>query len=302
MPADHGARVERAAIALEGLSIGDAFGERFFVSPSMVEGLIASRALAPAPWPYTDDTEMAIAIFEVLSRYGRIFQDALASAFAKRYAFNPYRGYGETAHEILRAIAEGEAWKDASSRPFEGTGSMGNGAAMRVAPLGAYFADNFLEAAMEARASAEVTHAHPEGKAGAIAVAVAAAWASRSRTDPDPKPSTMFAAVLEHTPAGATKQAIERAASLPLDRPVGEAVEALGNGRRVIAEDTVPFALWCVARHLGSYEETLWTTVSGLGDRDTTCAIAGAIAVFTSKSPIPEVWAQSRETLRTYVR
>ena len=68
----------------------------------------------------------------------------------------------------------GTDWRDAARRPFRGAGSMGNGAAMRVAPLGAWFADDVARAVDEARRSAEVTHMHPEGIAGAVAVAVAA--------------------------------------------------------------------------------------------------------------------------------
>ena len=52
---------------------------------------------------------------------------------------------------------------------------------MRVAPLGAYFADALKTVVEQAQRSAEVTHAHPDGMAGAIAVAVAAAWAWRLR-------------------------------------------------------------------------------------------------------------------------
>jgi hypothetical protein len=40
--------LERAVLALEGLSVGDAFGERFFVHPDVVERLIELQAL-PAP-------------------------------------------------------------------------------------------------------------------------------------------------------------------------------------------------------------------------------------------------------------
>jgi hypothetical protein len=36
----------------------------------------------------------------------------------------------------------------------------------------------------------------------------------------------------------------------------------------VSGQDTVPFALWSAACHLNDYEEALWATVSGLGDRD----------------------------------
>ncbi len=52
-------RLERARISLEGLSVGDAFGERFFYHPDLVGALLDQRALPAPPWAYTDDTEMA---------------------------------------------------------------------------------------------------------------------------------------------------------------------------------------------------------------------------------------------------
>ena len=72
----------------------------------------------------------------------------------------------------------------------------------------------------------------------------------------------------------------------------------LGTGSKVTAADTVPFSLWCAARHLGDYEEALWTTVSGLGDRDTTCAIVGGIvALSCDPTVIPAAWFAAREPL-----
>jgi ADP-ribosylglycohydrolase len=60
----------------------------------------------------------------------------------------------------------------------------------------------------------------------------------------------------------------------------------------------VPFCLWAAAHHRGSYEEALWTTVSGLGDRDTTCAIVGGIvAMSAGVESIPKIWLESREPL-----
>src|SRR5262245_57447126 len=85
----------------------------------------------------------------------------------------------------LGGIREGRDWRALAYGGFRGMGSFGNGAAMRVAPLGAYFADRPLaEIAEQARLSAEVTHAHAEGIAGAIAVAVATALAWRRRATP----------------------------------------------------------------------------------------------------------------------
>ena len=79
---------------------------------------------------------------------------------------------------------------------------------------------------------------------------------------------------------------------------VQTAVEALGNGSRLLSDDTVPFSLWCAARNLGDYAEAIWTTVRGLGDRDTTCAIVGGIvALSAGEKSIPNDWRQSRESL-----
>jgi ADP-ribosylglycohydrolase len=64
--------LERALCSLEGLSVGDAFGECFFVHPDTVDYLIAARALPAPPWRFTDDTRMALSIVAVLRRHGRI--------------------------------------------------------------------------------------------------------------------------------------------------------------------------------------------------------------------------------------
>jgi len=297
-PADHSARLERALLSLEGLSVGDAFGERFFQPLGIATRMVERRETMPAPWGYTDDTEMALGIVQVLEEHGHMDQDALAKVFARRYRDNPRRGYGAMAHEILASIHEGEPWREVSSRAFGGTGSMGNGGAMRAAPVGAYFAGDLERVVTEARASAEVTHFHPDGQAGAIAVAVAAAWASEWPRTHAPA-SRLFEVVLDHTPPGATRQGLEAARALPLETlPVAAAME-LGNGARVISEDTVPFSVWCAARHLAQYEEALWSTVSAMGDRDTTCAIVGGIVVLSAgHESIPAAWLTAREQLK----
>jgi ADP-ribosylglycohydrolase len=286
-------RVSLAELSLTGLSVGDAFGEGFFINPAMVESLIAQRAFPKPRWRITDDTVMGASVIEVLRDFARIDQNALADRFARRYQMDDGRGYGPTAHDILQDLCRGIDWRTAAGRAFGGTGSMGNGGAMRAGPIGGYFFDDLGRAAVEARLSAEVTHAHPEGQAGAIAVAVAAAWA----VDPTADSASMFEAVLAHVPAGETRSGIERAARLPKNADVPVAVAELGNGSRVISQDTVPFALWCVARHLGDFEESLWTTVAGLGDRDTTCAIVGSIVALSPGATIPATWIEAREPL-----
>ena len=77
--------IERAKLSLDGLSVGDAFGERFFGPEELVTMLIQARAEPGRIWRYTDDTEMAISIVEVLERRSTVDQDALAEAFARRF-------------------------------------------------------------------------------------------------------------------------------------------------------------------------------------------------------------------------
>ena len=297
-PTDHAARLERVRLCLEGLSLGDAFGEKFF-DPAHQALFLPKRQLPPKSWPYTDDTAMALGIVEVLAQCGRIDQELLAQVFARNYAAAPHRGYGATARTVLQQIGAGVPWRQAAQAAFGGQGSLGNGGAMRSAVVGAYFADDLTRAAAEAKLSAEVTHLHPEGIAGAVAVAVAAGWAwqwrqYRGETDP----VGLLHLVVKLTPAGDTQQGIIHATDIPLEEWEFTAASALGNGSGVIAPDTVPFALWCAAAHLNNFVDAMWTAARVGGDRDTNCAIIGGIvALAVGRDGLPAEWLGYRESL-----
>jgi ADP-ribosylglycohydrolase len=280
-------RLRAAYLSLEGLSVGDALGR--------------GRGLGEADWTYSDDTEMAIAIIDVLREHQSIEQDALAAAFARRFIADPERGYGPMAYWLLYQLAEGKDWRVVSREPFKGQGSLGNGAAMRAAPIGAYFSENLGDVAEQAQRSAAITHAHPDGQAGAIAVAVAAAVA-REPGHGTERARTMFERVLEYTPDGLTREGIQVAMETRLDSPV-DAARALGDGTLIRSSDTVPLCLWCAAKHLDDYEaalETSWAAChSPASDRDTVCAIVGSIVVLaTGFESIPAGWHSAREALR----
>lgn len=290
------AQIRRAMMSLGGLSLGDAFGGTYFGSHA--ERMIFGRQTMPPPWQYSDDTMMAMSIVEILREVGRIDQDALAARFARRFVEQPNRGYGGGATQLLRHIAGGGDWRAAAGIMFGGAGSMGNGAAMRAGPLGAYFADNLDVVVREAKASAAVTHAHADGQAGAVAVAVAAAVFCRTSDvqSEDSLRTTLFQEVLARVDAGLTREGIERAAALSADCAPQIAAAQLGNGSRVLSSDTVPFCLWCAGRTPRDFVRAMWTTVAGLGDRDTTCAIVGSI-VASGREGLPETWLECREKL-----
>jgi ADP-ribosylglycohydrolase len=291
-------RLERALLSLQGLSCGDAFGECFYLPKSELIGKIEGRILAPAPWLVTDDTVMAISVVESLRVHGRIVEDWLADHFAAMYDIE--RGYGAAMCGLLDRIRSrgGSFWREESTALFGGRGSYGNGSAMRVAPLGAFFADDLDAVVEQAERSAITTHAHSEAVAGAIAVAVGAAIAWRTRLEPSLSHAEFLELVLAKTPESAVRTGIENALNV---RPLATAVEAagaLGNGWRITAMDTVPFVLWCAGRWPSDYEEAMWQTVSAGGDKDTTCAMVGGIvAIRTGLDGIPEEWRRRRELL-----
>ncbi|OJT27135.1 crystallin J1 [Archangium sp. Cb G35] len=288
---------ERAALSLEGLSTGDAFGDQFFRLGEQEESLITAKTVPPGSWPYTDDTEMALSVVAMIQRHGAIEQDALARDFAHHY--DPSRGYGPAMHRVLNAIREGQPWAEVTRREFSGQGSWGNGAAMRVGPLGAYFAGDMKAVVEQAHRSAEVTHAHPEALAGAIAVAVAAALAWNARQEnPLPGRAEFLDRILPFVPPSDVHSRLRKARDFPTSATLPFAVSVLGNGTGLSAQDTVPFALWCAGERLDDYEQALWLTVSGGGDRDTTCAMVGSIVVLaTGLERIPPSWRAAREPL-----
>jgi ADP-ribosylglycohydrolase len=292
----HIERMSRATRSLLGLNCGDAFGERFFLPPEVAKSLISQRAVPSKPWRFTDDTAMAISIAEILEEFGEIHPERLAENFGKRFLTDPHRGYGPAMHSLLPELAMNPAsWKYLAPRLFNGKGSFGNGAAMRASPIGAYFADDFKALVSQAELSAQITHSHSEGIAGAIAVAFAAGMAFKSANSRI-SAQQFLQEIFEQTPLSEVRLGIIKALQLPANATVEEAVGILGNGAKVSAQDTVPFCLWVAAHHLGNYEEALWTTVSGLGDRDTTCAIVGGIiAMSTAADGIPKPWLDACE-------
>lgn len=284
-------RLDLARDALAGLSVGDALGAQYFVPGNALPRIPAGR------WEWTDDTEMACSVFTELRDRGEIDQDELAALFADRC--EPYRGYGPGAVVILHRIRDGVPWQTAAGAAFGGTGSCGNGGAMRIAPLGAFFADDPDQVVEQATRACQVTHLHPEGVAGGVAVALAAAYTGGCRlAKASPTADGLFDFVLARLPDSEVRRRVERARQL-LGRSAAEVAFELGNGSRVLAQDTVPFTTWVAATHSDDYRQAVLTCVEVGGDIDTTGAIVGGIVSLVAE--VPADWLASREPLPDWV-
>ncbi|MFE5539283.1 ADP-ribosylglycohydrolase family protein [Streptomyces sp. NPDC056492] len=287
--------------SLHGLAFGDAFGDRWFgILRREGPGALDARIPPPEPlWPWSDDTAQALVLVRELAEGGgAVDQDRLALRLAEAYAADTHRGYGASMHDVLRRIGAGELWREVVAGQFGGQGSWGNGAAMRVAPLGAWLAEDLDAVAEGAAAQSRVSHHHPEAVTAAVAVAVAAALAARGRGGPAPSRPEFLLAVAERLPESDIRSGVRIAARMPEHTSVRHAAEVLGSGYRMSGPDTVPYALWCAAGHLDDLHEGLWSTVAGRGDIDTTCAmVGGVIAARTGTAALPPAWHAAREPL-----
>ncbi|OLF15750.1 hypothetical protein BU204_20305 [Actinophytocola xanthii] len=290
-------RLARAMASLLGTAVADALGDTIEHSADRHSPAdhTGTEGLPAPPWRWTDDTEMACSVVHVLAVHGRLDVDALSESFVAHY--DEQRNYGPGVDAMIREVGRrGASLGNLATETFGGAGSWGNGAAMRIAPLGAWYYDDPDQAAIDAEASAAITHTHREGIAGAVATAVAAAQAAAGAT-----PADMIDAVLRRTPAGTVHDGLRDAANLADASPT-EAAEKLGTGRKLSAADTVPLALWVAATHLDDYERAVRTAASVAEDVDTVCAIAGGIiAGRIGESAIPAEWRAASEPLPDWV-
>ena len=297
----HEERLARARVSLDGLSLGDSLGgflEGIGSQRAKRNNIVANRQIPNVEWHYTDDTNMALSIYSILRQYQEINSDELALSFAKYY--DRSRGYGAGVRRMMARIRNGDDWRDFNTTLYD-DGSFGNGGAMRVAPVGAYFADDMTLVIENARRSSEITHAHPEGIAGAIAVAVAVAVINNLPTQEKPSQSDFFSMILPHIPDSEVRENCFTASKIPLSLSTDEVSKTLGNGRHVSAMDTVPIALWVALKYLDNFEEAMWQLASIGGDVDTTCAIAGSIIASYSSGSIPKKWINTCEARPDWV-
>ena len=225
---------------------------------------------------YTDDTEMMIGLAETLGERVTVDEARLVRAFAENY--HPERGYGQGARRVIERMCRGKNWRALAATIFPG-GSFGNGAAMRVAPVGLVFADDPDEVWRQAAASALPTHTHPVGIEGAQVLALAVALLVRAETFDR---RAFYRTLRDRVVTEEFRWHLRVAAKL---RP-GDPVSGLGS--TLHAHRSVVTALACFANTPGDFEAAVGLAI-GLGDdTDTVAAMTGAlVGAFAGTAAIP---------------
>ena len=195
---------------------------------------------------FTDDTVMTVAVANALLRSReekKPFKPLLVKEMQTLGRRFPDAGYGGRFSLWLRMD---------DPRPYR---SFGNGSAMRVSPCG-LIAVTLEEAVALGRASAEVTHDHPEGIKGAEATAAAVFLAKTGRSR-------------------------EEIGGFIRERyyPLRETLDEIrpGYSFNETCQETVPQAFEAFLESTG-FEDAVRNAVSLGGDSDTLAAVTGAVA------------------------
>ncbi len=332
-------RVDRVRGCLLGMAVGDALGAPLEGLSSQqikshygwvrdyVDGVRAWKR-KPHRWRlpglYSDDTQQALAICDVLLENGRVDQERLADLYlglmTPKGAFvGAHRGIGRSFRQVLTAL---EGGMPAASCGQPGAGI---GAAMRIAPIALYFRDSpdqLFDAVMDASL---ITHRDIRSLGGAIAVAHAIRrlvageprdpafplWIASDLAKHDARIEADHGQTVTHRRehGRSMSRAIARAESL-LEMPRDQALRALvDEANRHGAEPecrrpTMGFPPACIPTCLyillttSSFEEALTEVVNLGGDSDTTGAILGAMAgALYGVQAIPERWLDGLRNL-----
>jgi poly(ADP-ribose) glycohydrolase ARH3 len=272
--------------ALLGTAVGDAIGAGWEgahpVDRAGAERRL-ERSVARRELNYTDDTQLALALAEHLLEVPTVDASAFAATILEH--FEPWRGYAGGMLRLVEVWHAGTPVDEAATAVFP-DGSFGNGAAMRVAPVGVRWSHDLERVREVAERQAAMTHAHPIGRDGAVVQALAVALAARRGAFGRDE----LLELVEVATTGEMRERVEAAAALAAARTHGAraVVQTLGNG--VVAHRSVATALWVAATAEG-FEEAMVLALGIGGDTDTIAAMAGAVVgAAHGDDAIPAAW------------
>jgi poly(ADP-ribose) glycohydrolase ARH3 len=267
------------------------YGKVYAVLKSPGSGLGSARLTSGV---YTDDTQMMIGVAESLVENRGFDPEHMARRFVENV--DPGRGYGPGTLNVLGRIRRGDPWDRPAKEMFGGTGSFGNGAAMRAAPIGLLYHNDRGKLRDVAERSSEITHAHPAGREGGVLIAAAVAlMLSHDPESLDAVSTCRELAGCVNPGAGELRRRMEAATELLHSTPSqSDVISILGND--VSAVCSVPAAIYSVLAHPKSFRGAVVYAVNLGGDTDTLGAMAGGVAgALHGVNAIPSEWLEALE-------
>jgi poly(ADP-ribose) glycohydrolase ARH3 len=280
--------------SLLGAALGDALGAPWEGHRIAGKHEIELIAKISHPLRYTDDTHMTIGVAESLIEYLGFNGKHMTERFIDNYSKEPWRGYGPGPPRIFGLIKSGIAWDEAAKHIYPG-GSFGNGAAMRVAPVGLFFWNNSARLREVAYLSSRITHSHVLGMEGAALQAMAIALAVAENSAKPFSWQSFLSILMNFATEDVYRAKIARFSSL-LDRSDDRqtVVRELGHG--IEAFNSVPTAIFAFLSHHQDFASTVIYAVSLGGDTDTIASMAGAISgAYLGIDAIPMGWRAQLE-------
>jgi len=281
-----------------GLILGTAVGDSLGLA---AEGISRRRAakMFRQPWRHcfflrwgmcSDDTELTVFVAQAL-----LAHPGDSNLFRKRLAWS--LRWWLLALPAGVGLATGRAiiklWLGFNPKK-SGVYSAGNGAAMRIAPIGAFFAHQPALLAEYVIASTLITHTDNKALIGSKAVAEVIAWIWRENLTLKPT-LPEFIILLRHVDADKEWQRlvdmIEQGLQQELTVSQFADLMDLNQGITGYIYYTVPMVLYAWYTHFGDFAQTLTSILNCGGDTDTTGAIVGAlVGSVTGEQGMPLPW------------
>jgi poly(ADP-ribose) glycohydrolase ARH3 len=282
--------------AILGCFLGDAFGAGF-------EGMTSDRARLHLGTlsekyrrTYTDDTDMTLALAESIVESGKVDPEHIAEKFSRLCDLT--RGYGMGTIQAVLALRRGAPWHQVSRIVFE-KGSFGNGAAMRVSPVGLLFHHDLEALRKGAMNQANITHTHPLGQWGAVMQASSVGMAlAQDPKRPFKKEEVLIQLreILWPGPVEYQKalNEMETIFAQGKNLEAKEVVRRLGNG--IEAHRSVPTASYIALTYSLDFQDAIKASISLGGDTDTIAGMVGTIVgAHVGEKGLPAEWIDQLE-------
>jgi poly(ADP-ribose) glycohydrolase ARH3 len=282
--------------AILGCFLGDAFGSGF-------EGMDPNRSVfhmgvlsKKLTRRYTDDTDMTLALTESIVQCGQVDPEDIARQYS--LSCDLRRGYAIGTIKAVQALRAGLKWHQVARIVFE-NGSFGNGAAMRVSPVGVFYhhdLNGLREAAIE---QANITHVHPLGQWGAVMQAYSVGLAVVQNPKEPFKKEQMIVNLKEGLWGGPIEyikalNEIEEMLTHGKKLQAREVAQSLGNG--VEAHFSVPSACYIAITYSPDFCDAIRAAISLGGDTDTIAGMVGAIVgAHVGEKGLPIEWIEQLE-------